>query len=301
MSAVFVPSMSSITSKNHQYSTASDDTMIWHHDCSNLTMFDKSADESWLYASNSVITGSLNSSGSYIYCDDYGSGPQTYGPLQYYTFPEPFPLSQLNHLAVEIEMNHSTSAGVNGGGVWLFDENNVTIFNIQAQDSWDTESYVRPYVHWRFQNDTGTGTPYDVPALTAPESFHRTLTCTVNESGAYVDFPSVLVSELLTSEDIDYSRMVTHIGINLRALTPYEVMDTFRIHDIELSWTGLEDDWLDGWSHRTSHVIHGSLGAGEDYQIPITVNFGVGVSTGDMIYVNNNAQPDFDDIRFTDD
>ncbi len=59
--------------------------------------------------------------------------------------------------------------------------------------------------------------------------------------------------------------------------------------------------WMDGWNYRKSHTINGALGAGENYQVRITVNYGTGLDVGDNVYCDAKCQPDFDDIRFTDD
>lgn len=63
----------------------------------------------------------------------------------------------------------------------------------------------------------------------------------------------------------------------------------------------ISDDWLDGWTHRKSHVINSSLGAGVDYQIEVNVHFGSGTDSGQNVFCDSKCQPDFDDIRFTDD
>ncbi|MBE0526760.1 MAG: DUF2341 domain-containing protein, partial [Candidatus Thorarchaeota archaeon] len=55
------------------------------------------------------------------------------------------------------------------------------------------------------------------------------------------------------------------------------------------------------WNYRTSHEIIGSLGAGENYQIEIVVHYGYGTHLGKDVYCKQQCQPDFDDIRFTDD
>jgi hypothetical protein len=59
--------------------------------------------------------------------------------------------------------------------------------------------------------------------------------------------------------------------------------------------------WLDGWDHRKNHTITAASGAGEDYQIRLTVYYGSGNDSGSNVYLNGHCQPDFDDARFTDD
>jgi hypothetical protein len=60
------------------------------------------------------------------------------------------------------------------------------------------------------------------------------------------------------------------------------------------------EDWLSGWSYRKSHLILGSVGAGTDYQVNVTVHYGSGTDDGTDIYCNSYVNPDFSDLRFTD-
>lgn len=57
--------------------------------------------------------------------------------------------------------------------------------------------------------------------------------------------------------------------------------------------------WLLGWKYRKCHIINPSVGAGTNYQVSITVDFGSGVDTLDKVYVDGLCRPDFSDIRFT--
>ncbi len=49
------------------------------------------------------------------------------------------------------------------------------------------------------------------------------------------------------------------------------------------------EGWLTGWTYRQNITLHGTSGAGTNYQINITVTY------------DSEMQSDFDDIRFTDD
>ncbi|MHA1614986.1 MAG: DUF2341 domain-containing protein, partial [Candidatus Thorarchaeota archaeon] len=66
------------------------------------------------------------------------------------------------------------------------------------------------------------------------------------------------------------------------------------------SWSDTEL-MLEGWSYRIAHMIEGAAGAGTNYQIQIIVHHGYGTSSGKDVYCEEKCQPDFDDIRFTDD
>ncbi|MEM2994510.1 MAG: DUF2341 domain-containing protein [Candidatus Bathyarchaeia archaeon] len=58
-------------------------------------------------------------------------------------------------------------------------------------------------------------------------------------------------------------------------------------------------DWLSGWNYRKSHVIGNVLGAGTNYQVRITVHYGVGTDIGEHVYLNGHCRTDFGDVRFT--
>ena len=59
--------------------------------------------------------------------------------------------------------------------------------------------------------------------------------------------------------------------------------------------------WLTGYTYRKMLNITGSSGAGADYQVMIYTDYGEGSDTGATVYLDGEAQTDFDDIRFTDD
>ncbi len=65
------------------------------------------------------------------------------------------------------------------------------------------------------------------------------------------------------------------------------------------SWSDTES-WLSGWDYRKSHDINGASGAGENYQVEITVHYGYGTDSGTDVFCKQQCQSDFDDIRFTD-
>jgi hypothetical protein len=54
------------------------------------------------------------------------------------------------------------------------------------------------------------------------------------------------------------------------------------------------------WTYRKSHLITGASGAGSDYQVKLTVHYGVGTDSGENVYLGSNGKTDFSDLRFTD-
>ena len=53
------------------------------------------------------------------------------------------------------------------------------------------------------------------------------------------------------------------------------------------------------WSYRKSHVVNLAAGAGTNYQVQVTVNFGSGTDAGGVVFCNSLCKTDFTDIRFT--
>ncbi|MHA1963522.1 MAG: DUF2341 domain-containing protein [Candidatus Thorarchaeota archaeon] len=59
--------------------------------------------------------------------------------------------------------------------------------------------------------------------------------------------------------------------------------------------------WLSDWEIRKSHTMEGSLGAGNNYPVRLTVHYGSGIDSGADVYCDTLCRTDFGDIRFTDD
>ena len=57
--------------------------------------------------------------------------------------------------------------------------------------------------------------------------------------------------------------------------------------------------WLTGWSYRQSHNILSATGAGTNYQVSINVYSGVGVSSGNDVYLQGHCTDFSNDINFT--
>ena len=57
--------------------------------------------------------------------------------------------------------------------------------------------------------------------------------------------------------------------------------------------------WLTGYERRKSHTVNPATGAGSNYQVRLTLNYGSGSDSAGTVYLGGNVQNDFDDIRFT--
>jgi hypothetical protein len=62
-------------------------------------------------------------------------------------------------------------------------------------------------------------------------------------------------------------------------------------------------NWLVGWGYRKSHVINQTSGSGTltNYDIQIHVYNGSGSDSSSSVYINNETNADFSDVRFTQD
>ena len=60
------------------------------------------------------------------------------------------------------------------------------------------------------------------------------------------------------------------------------------------------ESWLTGWSYRKSHIMEQADDSGTNYQVKIVVDFGSGLDSGGMVYLDGKCETDFGDIRFTD-
>lgn len=59
-------------------------------------------------------------------------------------------------------------------------------------------------------------------------------------------------------------------------------------------------DWLTGWDYRKSHTITGSVaGIQTDYPMMLGLDYGAGVDSGSVVYLDGKCRADFGDIRFT--
>jgi hypothetical protein len=104
-----------------------------------------------------------------------------------------------------------------------------------------------------------------------------------------------------------YLRMWLTLVPTLEDVT-HEYFVGFKPHDETMEQAVLNnhfhylDPWYNGnWQYRKSHVINNATGAGTNYQVRITVHYGSDNDDDEDVYLNGKCQPDFDDIRFTDD
>jgi hypothetical protein len=203
----------------------------WHHDCSNLTAFDGRGSDTWMHNSSVTVTfGSINCSGTYFYSDDVGTGTGQHGPLYYHTFGQPFELRNFDQLLAEFEMDSSAVDRRGWIRVGLHAADGTTIAVIQVADPWTGISVNLVY---KFSNGTTTETPLS-SAYAVP--FYDTLRLVLYGSGLWMTYPGGADYLLLTSEQLEGNRLVKYISIQFNGYGTDPLCETFRLHDIKLTF-----------------------------------------------------------------
>ena len=98
-------------------------------------------------------------------------------------------------------------------------------------------------------------------------------------------------------------RFESSSGTGMHRWKDYQSTDTHPVASLNISYTEPAPQptkWLDGWPFRKSHDILQTPGTGTDYAVPIDVFLGSGTDNGNTVYLDQNARPGLDDIRFTD-
>jgi hypothetical protein len=213
------------------------DTDHWHHDCSNMTAFDGRGDDSWPHNSDvSVAFGTIQTSGSYFYSTDVGTGYGHHGPLYYHTLETPFTIGQFVELQTEIEMDASAADRRGWIRVGLHAPDNATILTIQVADPWTGTSAASVLAVYKFENGTVITTPAIYPAYASAEPNHGIFSLIRNSSGLFSAFPGIRNSSLLESAEMEVERQIKYISIQFNGYDTGILCETMRIHDINLTW-----------------------------------------------------------------
>ncbi|MFW9965150.1 MAG: hypothetical protein ACFFCX_16380 [Candidatus Sifarchaeia archaeon] len=260
-------------------------TRSWHDDCSNLSTFVGQGDNSWPHNSDvSVTFGSVQSSGTYYYSDDVGTGSGHHGPLLYHTLSDNFTLGQFNELRVEFEMD---ALGADRRGwirVGLHAPDNATILTLQLADPWTGTAGTYVQGVYKFANGTTTDTGQTPPD---PQPFHKSIALFSKTSGIYTSFPGETNSCLIERSQIEGSRIIKYISIQFNGYDSGVLCETMRIHDIKLNY------YRDGVLVHDCSSMDGFDGYGTDdwtlrfgsYQEEAI--FGNLASNGTMIYATD--------------
>ncbi len=236
-------------------SLASDSALEWHHDCSNLTAFNGTSDGTWLYfPGNIVSTGSFSVDNGYIYASDYDTDSGWHGPVQYHTLANPFPLSQLLSLEVEIEMDATADNRFGKVALALQEDDNKSIVYLKVNDDWSGTDHTMGVAGWWFPNGTHVYTPCTYPEHVAQEPYHETLTLTQNSTGIFLDSPRIGNFKLLNHEELNGSRMISYISIVMQQYDVFPACETMRIHDIRMTWDSNPESEIATWHHDCSNI-----------------------------------------------
>ncbi|MGY5874835.1 MAG: hypothetical protein RTU30_03735 [Candidatus Thorarchaeota archaeon] len=209
----------------------------WHHDCSNLTDIDGVGNDSWIPELGYNVTGSMNSSGSYFYADDYGFGPFGHGPLRYHALSSPIRVSQFISLEAELELEPYWDPAPSSLGhimVILYDDFEEEVMTLHAAQVWDPyPTQVEALARWRFSNGTKIETPID---NVHQEPYRDTLKFSQNETGLFASFPGIGNYSILAHDEVESNRVIEYIAIYIGATFTFPPTDVLRVHDLLLSY-----------------------------------------------------------------
>ncbi len=223
------------------------------------------------------------------------------GPLFIKELDTPVPIDAIQLLQAQFSFTYASN--VYGFlAVYLFDQNKQKAVMLRLHDAW-AASESHPECVYFAPGETGDGTVHDEILF---GSWNGTIAFWYDtNTGSLVgdlNVGTTNTATLKSSGQFDPERQVKYIGIqwSRHPGAPYDG-DNYRLTDLFLAFdtSKLSISWLSGWSHRTSHEILATPGAGTDYQVRIVAEYGNGTSSGDTAYCNFACQPDFDDIRFT--
>ena len=231
----------------------------WHHDCSNLTAFDDIGNDSWITEPGYNVTGTMNSSGSYFYADDYGMSGFGHGPLRYHTLSSPIPVSQFISLEAELELDvnateHPVSTELGHIMVILYDDFEKEVMTLQASQLWDNgyPTRIEAFARWRFSNGTKIETPTDD---VQQEPYHDTLKICQNETGLFASFPGFGNFSILAHNQIESSRNIAFVAIYIGATFTFPPTDILRVHNLLLRY-GITDTGTTSSTTTTESTTH---------------------------------------------
>jgi hypothetical protein len=188
--------------------------------------------------------------------------------------------------------------------VYLFDQNQQKAVMLRLHDAW-AASESHPESVYFTPGETGDGAVHDEILFGSWTGYVRFwYDANTGSLVGELDPGTPNTATLKAAGQFDPSRQIKYIGIqwSRHPGVPYDG-DNYRLLDLHLVFDNskISDTWLQGWSYRVSHQIIGVPGAGTDYQVQIIAKYGNGTDSENTAYCNFSCQPDFDDIRFTDD
>ncbi len=96
----------------------------------------------------------------------------------------------------------------------------------------------------------------------------------------------------------------SYSGTGMHRWNDYQSLDSSNpVAFLNISYTEPSPQpvsWLNEWSYRKSHDILQTPNTGMNYAVPIDVYLGSGIDMANTVFLDQNARPGLDDVRFTD-
>ncbi|MFW9955111.1 MAG: DUF2341 domain-containing protein [Candidatus Thorarchaeota archaeon] len=200
----------------------------------------------------------------------------------------------------ETKLNSYSVSTYTHAGIMLYQNRD----NVIKSGRYRSTSYNRHQVE-RIYQDSGLGTLGYYSSTSLPSQLRIRNTGTTKYYDASVNSGSSW-SQMYSSSYVtpDYVGLfVKNWGTYPLVSAPFDWFHVRKFAATEPSfgsWTPEQQKGLDDWGYYKSHIISATTGVNSGYQMKISVNFGIGVDSGENVYCNFKCKPDFDDIRFAD-
>ncbi|UCE10759.1 MAG: hypothetical protein JSW61_02160 [Candidatus Thorarchaeota archaeon] len=200
-----------------------------------MTHFDGFGNESWLSDSVSNVTGTMNTTGGYIYADDYGFGAFGHGPFRYHTLSSLISVSQFISLEAELEVDMATTPEMGNVFVMLYDDSKKEVMALSVGMFWnlDGEDRINAFARWSFENGTSIETPV---SYYPQEPYFDTLRLYQNETGIFADIPRFGNFSILDSVEVDSSRTIKYVALYITATMSFTPCNVVRVHELLLKY-----------------------------------------------------------------
>ncbi|MBN2230138.1 MAG: hypothetical protein JW779_11170 [Candidatus Thorarchaeota archaeon] len=210
-------------------------SLIWHDDCSNTSSFPDLAN-AWY---NGAM-GDIASANGYIYATNYGSASGEHGPVYYHTFTSTIPISQLDWIEAEIQLDGSSAIGA--AAIMLYDSDYKRIAILDVADSWIADNEAAAYAGWYDVDFNAAYTPKNHPGDTLLEPYRETLRLEINSTGLFGLIPRVGEYKMLDVTDLELEREISYLCVQFRQKDSYTPCQTMKIYDIQMKYRIIEED-----------------------------------------------------------
>jgi len=215
-------------------------TYYWHHDGSNMTLFENQQVQLNWYNLLNWANGSWASSGEYLYPQSIDAGSGWHGPTFVAELDHVHPLSQLSNFSVAVEAINDVASYCGKHTVYLADDDFDLILGVHINDAWNALQQGGVYGMHRFKNYTGTDNGPE--AATSFMGINNSLSFRVEpDIGVYCYNPLYGETLLCEWDEAEFSRNVRYVILMSAQMESYPLMP-FRVHDIMLEFSVPEED-----------------------------------------------------------